>query len=164
MSSFKKKNPAAHTRRAYLLFKCRFLLCARSVWSSFSECLVYYLNAGVTLLGADPHGDVQLSGQDMRPRHAVLTFSTLPPPSATATGAAAAAAAGLAASGLVSWGGALETTTKSRGQRAVCRGQAVGQIVRFFVCVRGSKSKGVASPGRWFFVGAESRRASRLIL
>jgi hypothetical protein len=63
-----------------------------------SECLVYYLNAGVTLLGADPNGDVPLSGPDMKPRHAVLTYSTLPE-SATTTGAAAA---GLVASGLVS--------------------------------------------------------------
>lgn len=62
-----------------------------------SECLVYYLNAGVTLLGSDPNGDVPLSGPDMKPRHAVLTYSTLPE-SATTTGAAAA---GLVASGLV---------------------------------------------------------------
>ena len=47
----------------------------------FSECLVYYVNDGVTLLGSDPHGDIQLSGPDMRPRHAVLTFSPGPPTS-----------------------------------------------------------------------------------
>jgi len=41
-----------------------------------SECLVYYVNDGVTLLGSDPLGDIQLSGPDMRPRHAVFTYSS----------------------------------------------------------------------------------------
>ena len=36
----------------------------------FSECLVYYVNDGVTLIGSDHGGDIQLSGEDMLPRHA----------------------------------------------------------------------------------------------
>ena len=42
----------------------------------FSECLVYYVNDGVTLIGSDAGGDIQLSGTDMCARHAVLTYSS----------------------------------------------------------------------------------------
>jgi hypothetical protein len=50
--------------------QCPFLL------QKISECLVYYVNDGVTLIGSDPLGDIQLSGADMRPRHAVITFTS----------------------------------------------------------------------------------------
>lgn len=42
----------------------------------FSECLVYYVtDGGATIIGSSASADIQLSGQDMKSRHAVLTSS-----------------------------------------------------------------------------------------
>lgn len=41
----------------------------------FSECLIYYLKEGVTVIGSADDSTIQLSGEDMVPQHCIITHT-----------------------------------------------------------------------------------------